>query len=81
MPWVKTENDFFSWEPALWVEVEENINHLLNCEVLIANCKELQEDIEVQYEDIFRDPVKQLAATRLYEKVLETREKLMKNEN
>ena len=57
--------------------VEETEEHLLNCPVLISNCPELYENIDVEYNDVFGDTVRQLAATRLYEKVLEARDKLM----
>ena len=56
----------------------EDQKHLLNCKVLIENCEALFNDSIVEYEDIFGTEIKQLTAVRLYMKVLETREKLLK---
>ena len=57
--------------------IEENQAHLLECDTLIKNCKELYDDQSVEYEDIFEEQEKQLKATRLFQVVLETRERLL----
>ena len=56
---------------------EENQAHLLECETLIENCQQLHDDYSVEYEDIFEETEKQLKATRLFQAVLETRERLL----
>ena len=61
---------------------EETQQHLLNCRVLIQNCPELYNDSEVDYSDFFHsDPLRQLRATRLMIKVLETRDKMMSDQD
>ena len=55
----------------------EDQQHLLDCQVLIDNCEALYDDSIVQYKDLFSSEAKQLDATKLYCKVLETREKLI----
>ena len=56
----------------------ENQQHLLECHVLIMKCQDLYNDTGIQYEDIFANVSKQLPAVQLFQKVLDTREKLLK---
>ena len=52
--------------------------HLLQCEYSIKNCKNLAENIMVEYEDIFDELEKQVPAAKLLHEVLEIRNKLIK---
>ena len=56
---------------------EESQIHLLSCCTLLRECKDLYDDNEVEYEDIFSDIEKQLRAVNLFQKVLAVREKLL----
>ena len=58
-------------------DIEENQAHLLECKTLIENCQALHDDYSVEYEDLFEGKEKQLKATRLFQVVLETRERLL----
>ena len=44
---------------------QQTPNHLLQCPVVRRNCLELPSNTEVQYEDIFSEVDKQLAAVKL----------------
>ena len=58
----------------------QNQDHLLSCQKIIDNCKELYENINIEHDDIFGDTKKQLKVVRLYQKVLEAREKILEEE-
>ena len=55
----------------------ENQEHLLDCDILILNCKELYNDSVVECNDIFGNERKQLPAVRLFQKVLDIKEKIL----
>ena len=56
----------------------ESQKYLLDCPVLINNCSDLYNDSFVKYEDLFSSEIeKQLKATKLFDAVLETRNKLL----
>ena len=55
----------------------EDQQHLLDCPILIENCKELYEDSTVQYDDLFCSERKQLDLVKLYTIVIKTRERLL----
>ena len=57
----------------------EDQEHLLDCQILIDNCKELYEDSTVKYDDLFGSGTKQLEAVQLYRKVLKRRQELLAN--
>ena len=59
---------------------EEDQYHLLSCEVLLKECEELYNDKSVEYDDIFSTSEKQLQAVKLFEKILQTPEKLLLNQ-
>ena len=50
--------------------------HLTQCEVIINKCTILFENIDVEYEDIYGKPEKQLKITRLFRSILQTRDKI-----
>ena len=56
--------------------VVQSQDHLLDCQKLIDNCSELYNNVVVEHDDIFGKVDKQLSVVRLYQKVLEVREKL-----
>ena len=58
-------------------EEEETQSHLLDCQKLIDNCQELYNDDKIKYEDLYDDK-KQIDVTVLYEKILQTRDRLIK---
>ena len=58
-------------------DLEESQCHLLVCETMIEECIELKKNCTVKYEDFFGSQDSQIAAIRLYKKVLEVRERLM----
>ena len=60
---------------------EESQFHLLECQTMIDNCPELFNDVSVEYEDMFRKSDKQLKLVKLFQKIMDTREKLMTEEN
>ena len=62
---------------------DDSQQHLLECSVIINNCPELFNDFSVKYEDLFSPhPPKQLHATRLLQSALETRDRILtQNEN
>ena len=74
------KSSFVSLECDLCQIDEEDQYHMLSCEVLLKECKELYNDESVEYEDIFSTTEKQLQAVKLFEKVLQTREKLLVNQ-
>ena len=49
--------------------VEDNQSHLFYCQVLINNCKELFDNQELEYEDIFSTKVKQIRVVKLLIKI------------
>ena len=57
-------------------DIEQTQAHLLDCETLINNCQDLYNDCDVEFEDIFEGPERQLKAAKLFQAVLETRENL-----
>ena len=61
-------------------ETEETQAHLLDCETLMNNFKDLYNDCYTEYEDIFEDPEKQLTVTKLFQAVLDTRETLLEED-
>ena len=58
---------------------QDNQGHLFNCDILIENCKELSENLEIEYEDIFLSKAKQIKAVKLLSKIWEIREDLISN--
>ena len=56
----------------------ESQEHLLNCQVIIENCFELSEDIDVEYEDIVGTIDRQIKFINLYKCVIDTRKELLK---
>ena len=56
---------------------EETQSHLLECNVILENCEDINSDIDTEYEDIFGPPTKQLKVVQLYQKALNTRDKLL----
>ena len=56
---------------------EESQQHQLDCVRLINNCNELYNDSITNYEDIYADVNKQARITKLFEKVLSVREKIL----
>ena len=56
-------------------------NLLFMCQKLIENCESLAENTQVEYEDIFGTTNKQLKAMALFEKIHETRDKLIYENN
>ena len=59
----------------------ENQQHLLECKTLIENCKSLYDDSTIRYEDLFSTVNKQLSAVKLFTEVLQTRQKLLDEQN
>ena len=53
---------------------EDDQSHLFRCEYLLNNCKELAENISVEYEDIFSTTKKQVEAAKLLIKIWDIRE-------
>ena len=74
------KSSFVSLECDLCQIDEEDQYHMLSCEVLLKECEELYNDESVEYEDIFSTTEKQLQAVKLFEKVLQTCEKLLVNQ-
>ena len=56
----------------------ESQEHLLNCQVIIENCFELSEDIDVEYEDIVGTIDRQIKFINLYKCAIDTRKELLK---
>ena len=56
---------------------DESQYHLLQCENLIENCKNLADNINIEYEDIYENDLKQVLAAKLLHQVLEVRKKLI----
>ena len=59
-------------------EEEESQDHLLDCNVIIENCKELYEDLTVEYEDLFKSSSKQHKMAQLFKLALKTRDQMLK---
>ena len=57
--------------------IEENQYHLLQCDILIRNCKNLANNVTIEYEDIFEKGKKQVLAAKLLHEVLAVRQKLI----
>ena len=57
---------------------DESKYHLLQCENLIENCKNLADNINIEYEDIYDQLEKQVPAEKLLHEVLEIRQKMTK---
>ena len=55
---------------------DDNQYHLLQCEYLIQCCKNLAENILVEYEDIYESLEKQIPAAKLLHEVLKIKSKL-----
>ena len=51
----------------------------MECKILMENCQELYNDIEVEYEDIYGNEAAQLKMVKLYSIILKTREKMLHN--
>ena len=56
---------------------EECQSHLFYCDILLKNCKDLAENTEVEYEDIFNSKLKQVKAIKLLSKIWKTRNYLL----
>ena len=54
-------------------------SHLFYCNVLIDNCKELADNENVEYEDIFSSKDKQSEAMKLLSKIWKIREEILLN--
>ena len=57
---------------------EESQSHQLTCQSMIRECDELRMNQTVTYKDFFGNIDAQVAATHLFKKVLDIREKLLK---
>ena len=57
--------------------VEETQYHLVNCDVLISKCKNLAQNVKIEYEDIFENGAKQVLAAKLLHEVIEIRRTLI----
>ena len=55
---------------------DDNQYHLLQCDYLIKNCRNLSDNITIDYEDIFDNLEKQIPAAKLLHEVLKIRAKL-----
>ena len=51
--------------------------HLTQCEKIIEECTMLFNNIDIEYEDIYGPPNKQIKITKLYRKILETRSRIL----
>ena len=51
------------------------------CQKIIENCHSLAENTQVEYEDIFGTPNKQVKAIALLEQIHEVRDKLIYEDN
>ena len=51
--------------------------HLTQCEAVIDRCNPLFDNIDIEYEDIYSTPEKQLKITKLYRSILQTRDKIV----
>ena len=58
---------------------EQNQSHLLKCDSIIIECQELYDDVEVEHEDIFSKPEKQLKAAKLYQAIFKTIDRILDN--
>ena len=56
---------------------EENQYHLLQCDILIRNCKNLGNNVSIEYEDIFENGIKQVLAAKLLHEVISVRQNLI----
>ena len=61
-------------------KIPQTSSHLLECEEMLTNCPELNDNDDVQYDDIFdsSDAV-QLDAARLYSKIFKVKQDLDEN--
>ena len=59
----------------------EDQQHLLECKILIENCKSLYDDSTIRYEDLFSTVNTQLSTVKLFTEVLQTRQKLLDEQN
>ena len=59
----------------------EDQQHLFMCPVIIEECEDLANNVEIEYEDIFGPKAKQLSAVQLLAKIVETRERLIDAKN
>ena len=57
---------------------EESQSHQFVCPYIVEECDELRKNKDVKYEDFFGNIEAQIPATRLYKKILEARQKLLK---
>ena len=55
---------------------DDNQYHLLQCDYLIKNCRNLADNVTIEYEDIFDKLEKQIPAAKLLHEVLKIRAKL-----
>ena len=60
-------------------DIPQTQAHLTQCNKIIDNCPQLLDNIDVEYEDIYAEPEKQLKITKLFRKILETRDKIMED--
>ena len=51
-------------------------NHLLFCSKIISSCPEVFDNISIEHDDIYGNVEKQLAVTRLYQKIIDAIEVL-----
>ena len=56
---------------------EESQIHLMECEILIEKCEALNQNMTVEYEDVFGTLEQQKKAICLFEKIWNTRESLL----
>ena len=55
-------------------DIVQNQEHLLNCQIIVDNCSELFDNINVEHDDIYGHVDKQLSVVKLYKRVLEVRD-------
>ena len=58
-------------------DIPQNQVHLTQCETIIQQCPMLYNNINVEYEDIYGTPKKQLKITKLYRNILSTKDKII----
>ena len=78
---VNFKNHYENHQCRLCKAEMEDQPHLFMCQKLIENCESLAENTQVEYEDIFGTTNKQLKAMALFEKIHETRDKLIYENN
>ena len=52
---------------------EQTVQHLLCCPEIVKNCKELQDNLNVQFEDIYGDMNTQIRALKVIQAVFKTK--------